>query len=220
MYYKQTSVNGEDFIGMLGLATDKYAIISNYFKEKEVLEVPTIKTNLYGTNLIGMFCRGNACGLLVPYFIEEEKIRSMKKALKDHKLDVEIGRVDDTYTALGNFIVCNDKAAIISPALKHSKIFEDILGVEVVTRKIAGFNEIGSACTATNKGFLAHPNAKDELDDLAEILKVKGGVGTINFGYPFVSSGLIANSNGYATGLKTSGVELGKIDDALGFMQK
>ena len=39
-----------------------------------------------------------------------------------------------------------------------------------------------------------------------------------NFGFPFVKSGLIANSNGYLAGSRTTGIELGRIDEALGFL--
>jgi len=134
MFYKQTSVNGEDFIGLLGLATDKYALISTGFKETQILEVPTIKTNIYGTNLIGMFCAGNSNGLLMPYFTAKEETTSIKKQLKEHSIDIEIQKVDDTYTALGNLVCTNDKAAIISNEFSHHKIFEDTLDVEVIKK--------------------------------------------------------------------------------------
>lgn len=218
MSYKQTSVNGEDFVGLLGLATDRYALISTGFKDARILEVPTIKTNIYGTNLLGMFCAGNSNGLLVPYFIENEKIHWIKKQLKEHGVDINIQKVDDTYTALGNLVAANDKAAIISTEFKHHKVFEDALGVEAVKRDIARHKEVGACCKTTNKGFLAHAETSaDELKEIEKILKVPGKEGTINFGFPFVGSGLIANSHGYITGLRTSGIELGAIDDALGF---
>ena len=218
MSYKQTSVNGEDFVGLLGLATDKYALISTGFKDARILEVPTVKTNIYGTNLLGLFCAGNSNGLLVPYFVENEKIHWIKKQLKEHGVDINIQKVNDNYTALGNLVSTNDKAAIISTEFKHHKVFEDALGVEAVKRDIAKHKEVGACCKATNKGFLAHAEADvDELKEIEKILKVPGREGTINFGFPFVGSGQVANSYGYITGLRTSGIELGRIDDALGF---
>jgi translation initiation factor 6 len=218
MSYKQTSVNGEDFVGLLGLATDKYALISTGFKDARILEVPTVKTNIYGTNLLGMFCAGNSNGLLVPYFIEDEKISWIKKQLKEHGVEINIEKVHDTYTALGNLVCSNDKAAIVSREFTHHKIFEDALDVEVVKKDIARHKEAGACCKATNKGFLAHAETTaDELKEIEKILKVPGKEGTINFGFPFIGSGLIANSHGYITGMRTSGIELGAIDDALGF---
>ena len=217
--YKQVSVAGEDFVGLLGLATDRYAILSPKFRDAGVLEVPTIKTGIYGTNLIGLFCKGNSNGLLFPYCVEKDSVDRIKKSLKEHKIDIGIGVVNDTFTALGNLIAANDKAAVVNPEFKDVNVIRDILDVEVVKKTIGGHPEVGSSCVATNKGFLAHPDAEDELKELEDIFKVPGGCGTINFGFPYVGSGLIANSHGYITGLRTSGIELGKIDEALGFLE-
>ena len=83
--FKQTSVNGEDFVGLLGFASDKYAIVAPGFKDVSALNVPTIKTTIYGTNMLGLFCAGNSNGILIPYFIEKEKTAKIKKELKDYE---------------------------------------------------------------------------------------------------------------------------------------
>ena len=212
----QTKVQGEDFVGLLGFATDKYAIISPNFKEEEILEVPTLKTRIYGTNLVGIFCAGNSNGLLLPYFVSDENMRVISKFMKG--LDVNVAKVESDYTAVGNMISCNDHAAIVSPEIADLKTIQDALGVEAVSRRIGMHSEVGACLVATNKGFLAHPNAEGELDRLAEILKVKGSMGTVNRGVHFIKSGLIANSNGYATGQKTTPIELGRIEEALGLI--
>lgn len=216
--YQQIAVNGEDFVGLLGLATDSYGILSKNFRNVSVLNVPTIKTSIYGTNLVGLFCAGNSHGLLVPYFVDNDAITKIRKSLSEFDIEVEISKVVNRFTAIGNLVVSNDKAAIISPKFVDTKILEDVLDVEIIQRNIAGHEEVGSCCVATNKGFLVHPDAEDELNEISEIFKVHGKAGSVNFGFPFVGSGLIANSNGYVTGLRTSGIELGRIDDALGFL--
>jgi len=210
----QTRVQGEDFIGLLGLATDKYAILSPNFREDDVLGVPTLKTKVYGTNSVGIFCTGNSNGLLMPYFISDDNISEIRKFLK--KLDVNVVKVEGNYTALGNLVACNDHKAIVSPDVHDIKTIQDALGVEVLVRMVGSHTEVGACLLATNKGFLAHPNAENETSDLARILKVKGDVGTVNRGVHFIKSGLIANSNGYITGLQTTPIELGRIEDALG----
>ncbi len=43
-------------------------------------------------------------------------------------------------------------------------------------------------------------------------------IGTINYGGPLVGSGLLANDHGYICGSDTSGPELGRIDQALGYI--
>ena len=212
----QTRVQGEDFIGLLGFATDKYAIISPNFKENEILEVPTLKARIYGTNLVGIFCAGNSNGLLLPYFISDDAVAEIRKFIG--RLGVEVGRIDETHTALGNMISCNDHAAVVSPDVHDVKTIKDILDVEAVQRKVGRHSEVGACLVATNRGFLAHENAEGELKHLADILKVKGDIGTVNRGIHFVKSGLIANSNGYATGQLTTPIELNRIEDALGLV--
>jgi len=215
MHVQQLSVRGEDFIGLLGIATDKYAIVSSNFPKIEALDVPIIKTRLYGTNLIGLFCVGNSNGLLLPYFISDDEIEKLKKSIGE---DINIGRLMDKCTAIGNLVACNDHTAIVSPMISETKTIKKVLGVRVVKKAISGHDEVGACCVATNKGFLVHPDSEDELNKLSKIFKVNGLVGSVNFGFPFVKSGLIANSNGYIAGSRTTGIELGRIDEALGFL--
>ena len=222
MHLLQTSVKKEDFIGLLGLATDKYALISDSFKKKdnikEVLKVPIIPTRIYETDLVGLFCAANSNALILPYFALEEA-EKLNETFRDLDLDVRIAILEEKHTAIGNLIALNDKAAIVSPYFTiKEKEFEDILDVEVIKRPIANHNEVGACCLVTNKGFVAHPDAEEQLEELKSIFGVNGDIATVNFGFPFVKSGLIANSFGYLTGLKTTGVEIGKIDEALGFL--
>ena len=56
------------------------------------------------------------------------------------------------------------------------------------------------------------------MEEIASILKVRGSKGTVNLGTGFVSIGMIANDNGYLAGEKTSAYELGRIEEALGFL--
>ncbi len=216
MYMQQTHIHGEDFVGLFGIATDKYAILSDNFPETAVLGVPTLKTHIYGTHLVGMFCAGNSNALLVPYFIEDSEIKPIKEFLDE--LGVKIVKVRDNVTALGNVVVCNDHGAVISPKFSDNSVsvFE-CLGVEILKANIAGHDEVGACCTATNKGFLIHPDAEGSTEFFSGILGVDGMAGSVNMGFPYVKSGIVANSYGYITGRRTTGFELGRIDDALGF---
>ncbi len=218
MHLKQFTVDGEDFVGLMGMSSDAYSIVSPRFPDIDVLGVPVLRTKLYGTNLVGLFCAGNSNGLLLPYFVYESKITLIKEFFKENDVDVNIGTLEGKYTALGNLVACNDKAALVSPLIKSVKVVEDILGVEVVREGVGGHDEVGACCVVTNKGFVCHPDAESELDNLRKLFKVSGDVGSVNFGFPFVKSGLIANSNGFLVGSKTTGIELGRIDDSLGFL--
>jgi len=218
MHLKQISINGEDFIGLMGMSTDNYAIISPKFPDINVLRVPILKTMLYGTNLVGLFCVGNSNGLILPYFISKNKIALIKRFLSENGIDIEIGTLKSKYTAVGNMIACNNNAAIVSPKIRSIRIIEDILDVEVIRSTIGEHDEVGACCVVTNKGFVSHPDARDEIEKLSEIFNVNGSIGSVNFGFPFVKSGLIANSNGYLVGSRTTGIEIGRIDEALGFL--
>lgn len=213
----QVRVDGEDFVGLLGVASDKYAILSENFPRKtgDTLKVPELRTTVYGTKLIGMFCTGNSNGFLVPYFILDKELKRIREFLSG--LGVNIGKIADKHTAVGNIIACNDNGAILSSKLSNPEMVEDVLGVEFHRMDVAGHDEVGACIAASNRGFLAHPGAEEQLDEIAGILKVKGMVGSVNCGFPFVKSGLLANSSGYVTGFRTTGIELGRIDEAFGF---
>ena len=208
---------GEDYVGLLGLATDKYAVVSPHFEQEEMLSVPTLKVKMYGTNLIGMFCTGNSNGILVPYFIEDREYEALTSFMRP--LGVEVQKVEDRYTAVGNMIACNDRKAFISSSLTRDfKEIEHALGVEAIPGDIAGHIAVGSYVFPTNKGFLAHPAAENQLKQIKETFSVDGMLGTVNCGVPYVKSGLIANSNGYITGSMTTPIEMQRIEDALGFV--
>ena len=161
MHLKQVGIEGDDFIGLFGFSTDKYALLSRNFPQvKEILGVKEVRTTVYGTGLLGLFCAGNSHGLLLPYFLKGRE-KNLKKLLPS---GVRVEIVSGKFTAIGNLVVSNDNGAIISPKLfREKKLIQDVLGVETVKKKIGGHEEVGSCCLATNKGFLAHPNAKEEL---------------------------------------------------------
>ncbi|MFC2154336.1 translation initiation factor IF-6 [Candidatus Altiarchaeota archaeon] len=218
MYFQQIQIAGEDFVGLLGMACDKYALLSKNFPKTNVFQVPIHKTKIYGTQLVGLFCAGNSNGLLLPFFTSHEKIKDLTKFLEG--LGVNYGIIADKHTAIGNLVACNDKAALVSPKIGDSSLIEDVLGVEVVQEELyGGHEEVGSCLCVTNKGLLAHPDAEKKLEWLRGFFKVEEArIGSVNFGFPFVKSGMIANSNGYVTGRATSGIEMGRIDEALGFL--
>ena len=44
-------------------------------------------------------------------------------------------------------------------------------------------------------------------------------IGTVNHGYPVIGSGLVANTKGAIIGKLTTGIEMGRIEEALGFLE-
>ena len=72
------------------------------------------------------------------------------------------------------------------------------------------------AAVVTNKGLLCHPKTTDdEINHLKKVFKVDVMIGTINHGVPAIGSGLIANTKGAVVGSLTTGIEMGRIEEAL-----
>ncbi len=94
------------------------------------------------------------------------------------------------------------------------------MGVKVDKGTIGGLKTVGMAGLATNKGLLLHPRvSEDEIAVIEELFGLPVDVGTVNLGSPLVGSAVLANSHGYFAGEDTSGPELGRIVDALGFLE-
>ena len=116
-------------------------------------------------------------------------------------------------------VLANDNAACVHPSASRKTVgmLEDVLNVEVHKRSIAGVDTVGSVAIVTSKGLLCHPRTpEDELKDLSEIFKVPATVATLNYGTPYVGACAVANSKGALVGARTTPIELGRVEDALG----
>jgi translation initiation factor 6 len=203
------SVNDEVAIVPFDLSTEVEDII------KETLEVDTIKTSIAGCNLNGALAVGNSNGFVVSPYINEKELQT----LEDAGLNVSL--MPGKYTAVGNIIAANDHGAIVGPKVgeKAVKVIEDTLKVPVEISSIADSNIIGSSSLVTNKGFLVHRDASyEELDFVEEVFKVEGNIGTVCKGMPLVGACGIANSQGAIVGESTTGPEMARLEESLGFL--
>jgi len=83
------------------------------------------------------------------------------------------------------------------------------LDIEVIQKKVAGFHQVGAVMEANNLGGVIHPEADEEdIKNFSNILGVNIEPATINGGIPYVSSGILANSNAVVVGKLTSGPEI------------
>lgn len=200
--------DGSPHIGVFCLANDDIALVPYSISKKlehlfiTNLGVDIVRMNLAGTPLLGIFACLSNSKIIIPDVIEKEEI----KTLKDHVPEVIV--LDEKYTALGNLISMNDHAAVCSRYIKN---IEEIMGKRA---RVAGSDLIGSVVYANNCGFLAHRDtSQKEIEELQNTLKVKGDVGTLNFGDPFVKSGIIANKRGVLVGKFSSGPEMQRVDE-------
>jgi translation initiation factor 6 len=183
---------------------------------RKFLGTEVVKTTVAQSNLLGIYLAINSNGIILPNVASEEEIGRFKSL----GLNVYVSK--DPHNAHGNNIVVNDKGGIINPRIEDAerKRLSDALGVELVPAVVAGYHTVGSACLATDKGFLAHYSTGDnEMKVLEDALKVSGLKGTANTGVGFVSYGMVANSKGYIAGENTTAFELGRLIEAMGFIE-
>jgi len=222
MALERLSVFGNPNIGVYILATDKYAIVPPGLAPKTLEAISStlgidpdsiVETRIAGTVIIGVMASGNSNGIVLPRIVREEEVAAIKRTL-----DINVAVLESRNTAVGNIVLANDKAALVYPELEEPaiKMIKDALGVEVERRTIVHIPTVGSVAVITNKGGLIHPDVSDqELEFLSQFFGVPLDVGTVNFGVPFIKTGLVANSRGALIGEQTTGPELMRIQKAL-----
>ncbi len=222
MKISKADFHGDPNIGLHGVATDKFAIVPDNNMDTSNLNVPVINSTIAQTDLCGIFIAANSHGIIIPRIITEREENRIKAGIKKIKEPINILKLDTKETCLGNLIICNDNAAIISPGLeKHAQSISKCLNVPVTTGTILDLEIIGSLCIATNHGFLLTINAtENEFEFLKKNLKVSGDIGTVNFSGTYPRSGILANSFGALIGKLTTGPEIARIEEALGFLEE
>lgn len=220
---RRVNLAGNPNLGVYIAVTDKVALAPPNLGDKmvgvveESLQVPVIKTPISGSSLAGALAVGNSRGFLVSRYAFNTEVN----AIKEFGLEVE--RIPDRLTAVGNIILANDHGAMVNPLLSDEAVdvVSETLDVEVVRGSIANFKITGSVAVATNKGAMVHPSAtSDELDFLEKTMNVPVDVGTVNQGMKLVGAGTVANSNGVLVGEKTTGPEMARIEESLGFLEE
>ncbi|WP_297436233.1 translation initiation factor IF-6 [Thermococcus sp.] len=227
MHIERLDFENSPYLGVYGLAVDKVALVREGLKRaslevlREVLKVPVIETSIMKSRIVGIFSAGNSNAILVPWYVWDSELEHINHQFEEFGIDMVVEPFRSTLTALGNLILANDKAALVSAKFtrEDAKRLEDALGVEVERGMIGDYHAVGSAGIVTNRGGLIHPEPTDEeLEWLRGLFKVDVYVGTANMGVPFVGSCMLANSHGVVVGHATTGPEIVKIEEALGFL--
>ena len=191
-------------IGIFTNVNDKFVFVPNGYAETKAenlakyLQTEYIMTPVANTRLLGVLMVLNNHGILLPRTSSPEEITNLQKSTG---LNVKI--LDTKYNALGNLISVNDKGGVISPIVEKEfvKEIEDVLDIEVIQKRIAGYDQVGAVMEANNFGAVIHPETDEEdIKNFSNILGVNVEPTTINGGIPFVSSGILANSNAIVVG--------------------
>lgn len=207
-------------IGVFATCTDDVVLIPPFTKPEtctileDTLNIRVVETLVNGSVVVGAFSRGNSNGFLVSYGTDINDLQKLTG------IRVEI--LPDKLNAVGNIVLANDSAALVHPELSDRaiEVIARTLKVEVHRGTIAGIKNVGMAGVVNNKGLLVHPKVTpSERETLEKIFELPVNIGTTNFGNQMLGSGLLANSKSYMAGSETTGPELGRIEEALGFIK-
>ena len=199
-------------IGIFTNVNDKFVFIPNGFAKTKAenlakyLQTEYIMTPVANTRLLGVLMVLNNHGILLPRTSSTEEIANLQKSTG---LNVKI--LDTKHNALGNLICVNDKGGVVSPLIEKEfiKEIEDVLDIEVIQKRVAGYDQVGAVMESNNLGGVVHPEVDEEdIKNFSNILGVNIEPATINSGIPFVSSGILANSNAVVVGNLTNGPEI------------
>ena len=193
-----------------GIPDDDMEAISEALGTK--VEVITIG----GSSVLGTLIAMNNKGILVSNLIttlELEKLEEITAAL-----DLNLGVLSERSNAIGNNFLLNDSGGFCNERLsKQSKVeSEKIFEVDITSQYLNGMDTLGMIGCVNTKGGLCHPEISDnEKEVMEKVLKVPVMEGTINFGMPLVGAGIISSSKGAICGRQSTGVELGRVEEAL-----
>ncbi len=210
------NIKGNPSIGLFIFLTDDFGLIGFDIEDKivkrleEIFEVPFYKVSIHGTNLIGVFITGTSKKLLVPSNIYPHELKELEKLT-----DVIV--LETKYNALGNNIVIGKEAIAVNPNLEEEvkKTLAKEFQKPVYDLTIRKHKIIGSLMIEFNKRVLVGNIAKEEdIKKIKEIFRAERvNVGSVNFGSPFIRSGLVLNSKGYIIGDRTTGHEIALIEE-------
>jgi translation initiation factor 6 len=161
---------------------------------------------------VGSLVALNARGALVADIATEAELDVLRG------VGMRVERLRHALNAAGNNVLVNDKGALLHPEFdpETARRVADLFGVEAKRGAIAETSTVGMAAVATNKGLLVHPKASEaQRATLESLFGVESQAGTINHGVPSVGAGVVANSKGALLGQASTGLELGRAEDAL-----
>jgi translation initiation factor 6 len=208
-------------VGIYCRANDSVVFLQKSLQKKtkqlvaDVLGVKIVELSIVDSTIIGSLLTFNSYGAIVTAYANKETFKTIENQ------GLKILPIKDVINAAGNDILANDNGALVHPDLHNATVKKigDILGVSVQKGTIASFGTVGMAAVVTNKGCLCHPKVTDEeKQQLEKVFEVDVMIGTVNHGFPMIGSGLVANTKGAIIGKMTTGIEMGRIEEALGFL--
>lgn len=169
-----------------------------------------------GSSVLGTLVATNNKGLLVSNLVMSLELKKLEKWCKN--LNLNLGILSERANAIGNNFLLNDSGGFCNERLSSSSIkdAEGIFEVAVKSQSFNGMDTLGMIGCVNNNGGLCHPDIdENERKIMQEVLDVPVMEGTVNFGMPLVGAGVITSSKGAVCGRQSTGVELGRVEEAL-----
>ena len=209
-------------IGIYCRANDSVVFLQRSLSKKikqvvgNVLGVKVLELCIADSTIIGSLLTCNSSGAIITEFASKETFDVLEAQ------GLRVFPIKDVINAAGNDILTNDHGALVHPDLKNTTVkkISDTLDVPVQKGTIASLGTVGMAAVVMNKGCLCHPKTTiEEKQQLQKVFDVEVMIGTVNHGFPMIGSGLVANTKGALIGNMTTGIEMGRIEEALGFLE-
>ncbi|MCI4349210.1 MAG: translation initiation factor IF-6 [Thermoplasmata archaeon] len=179
---------------------------------ERLLGVPSVRTSVMGTELVGALVAFNSHGVVVGVGLDERERVVLERL-------APVVPIVSRQNALGNNVLANDSGAVVHPEFSDDAVEKIGRALRVPARHgtVAGLGTVGMAASATNQGLVVHPRATDrEVERLVEVLKVPAHRSTANFGVPVVGACLAANTRGVLVGRPTTTVEIVHLQEGFG----
>ena len=212
---------GDANIGLYMFANDKFCILGKQIsqsKKKEiekVLKVPVYNASVIGTELIGVFVSGNKDYVLIPDMYDYE-MEIFEEITTKHNIKLIL--IKNTINTYGNNICFGNKKILLNS--KYSDGFKKKLENETehkcIIIEVEDYENIGALCIYKNSRYFLSSQITEE--NAKEIASQVSGVGTVNSGSNYVSSGIVSNSKGLILGFACSTVEIQNITESLNYI--
>ena len=182
----------------------------------EALGTTVEVTTIGGSSVLGTLVAMNNKGLLVSNLVTSLELENLEKI--SASLGLNLGVLSERSNAIGNNFLLNDKGGFCNERLSSRSIkdSEKVFEINIESKSLNGMDTLGMIGCVNNNGGLCHPEISDEERSVMEkILDISVMEGTVNFGMPLVGAGVITSSKGAVCGRQSTGVELGRVEEAL-----
>ena len=170
--------------------------------------------DIFGSDQVGIHLAAIGGYVFHPPELTEPIKEKIDNVLGLESVELNIGGSN----LIGALLCGNSKGMAVADIATESDIdlltsYGDVVVME------GGVNTAGNLLLANETGVVASPSIpEDGLEIISQVMKVPPMVGTACFGSPYVGAGICASNDGAMTGTETTGPEMNRIEDALGFL--